>query len=290
MSDDEISISKIVAATRSRWKLVLLLPLLGAMLAVGVSFLMTKVYRAQIVVSPAQPDNLSGGALSRLAGSLGAFGGLMSEIGLGGGGADQSKMWIATLRSRAALEAFVRQGELMPILFPTHWDADKKQWKVRNGKSMEPTMDDAVRFLRQAVIQIDEDKRTGLITVAMNWRDRQLAARWANDFVTMVNSMARERTIDDARRSITYLESELERTNVFERHQIIYRLIESRENDIMLAKGRLDYAFAIVDAATIPDQDKYASPRRFVLLALGMFAGIVCAGILVFLRAVGSTP
>lgn len=283
MSDDEISLTRVIAAFKARWKLMLFLPLIAGGLAVGASYLMTPVYRAQSVVSPAQADSLSGGGLARLAGQLGAFGGLVSELGFGAAG-DQSKLWIATLRSRSALEAFVRKNELLPVLFDKRWDAAKKQWKVRNGRSRQPTMDDAIRRLKDDVIEINEDKRTGLISVAVNWRNREQAATWANDFVALVNALARERTIDEARRSISFLESELDQTNVVERHQIIYRLIESRVNDIMLAKGRSDYAFAVVDPATVPDLDKPSRPRRFVLLALGLFAGCVVAGCITFLR------
>jgi uncharacterized protein involved in exopolysaccharide biosynthesis len=285
MSDGEITISRIAAAVKARWKLLVFLPLATAALVVGLSYLMTRTYRAQCVVSPAQAESLGGGALGRLAGQLGAFGGLIPDLGLGGSG-DQSKLWLATLRSRGAIEVFVTKHDLLPVLFAKRWDATTRKWKVRNGRSTQPTMDDAVAFLKGKVIEINEDKRTGLITLAMTWRDRRLAAAWANDFVALVNTMARDRTVDEAQRSIAFLESELGKTNVAERQQIIYRLIESRVNDIMLAKGRADYAFAVVDRATIPDENKPSSPRRFVLLVLGLFFGFAVAASITVVRNV----
>jgi hypothetical protein len=247
---------------------------------------MTPLYRAQCVVSPAQADSLNGGGLARLAGQFGALGGIVSDLGLGGSG-DNSQLWMATLRSRNAVEAFVRERNLMPILFDDRWDAAAKTWKTRNGKSREPTMGDAVIRMRR-ILAIDEDKRTGLITVAFKWRDREQAAEWANAFVAMVNAMARARIIDEARRSMVYLEAELDKTNVVERRQIIFRLIESKVNDVMLAQGRTDYAFAVVDPAVAPDANKPFSPRRLVFLALGLFAGCVAAGVVVFIAAARS--
>jgi uncharacterized protein involved in exopolysaccharide biosynthesis len=281
---DEISVRRIVSAAMEHWKLMLLLPLLGAVLAVGSSLLMTRIYRAQSVVTVAQAESINGGSLARLAGQLGAIGGLVSGLGFGGN-TDQSELWIATLRSRAALEAFVRKYDLLPTLFHQRWDPVKKSWKPRDGKELPPSMDDAVLKLK-GVIGVNEDKRTGLITVSVKWKDREVAARWANDFVALVNEIARTRTVEESRRSIGFLEAELEKTNVVERRQIIYRLIESRVNDIMLAQGRLDYAFAVVDPATVPDKDKYASPRRFVLLVLGLFGGFLVASLVTFQRVV----
>src|SRR6185312_6687519 len=155
---------------------------------------------------------------------------------------------LATLNSRWLTEEFIRDRNLLPVLFPQRWDSEKQQWRVRDGRLWVPTMDDAIKLFN-GIREVKEDRRTGLVTLSIEFRDSRRVADWANDLVARVNEFLRKRAITEAQRSIAFLEGELSKTTVLERQQIIYRLIESKTSDIMMANARKEYAFLVVDPA-----------------------------------------
>jgi uncharacterized protein involved in exopolysaccharide biosynthesis len=250
-----------------RWLLTSVL--LGGAAALALALFSDRVYRARVVVVPVTQD-AGAGVLARLAGQLGPLGGLIGNIGLGGG-ENRKEVALATLRSRELLRTFIERDGLMPVLFADRWDAPSKSWST--APEDVPSIEDAVLLLEKRVINVSEDRRTGLITVAVKWTDRELAARWANRLVTLANELVRDRVLEENERSVAYLEGQLASTDVVERKQIIYRLIESRTSEIMLANGRPEYAFAIVDPATPPDADRFVSPRIVRSTIVGMMLG-----------------
>lgn len=270
--DDEITLAEILAFLRRYWLWLFAGGFVGGAAALGVSFLMTPVYRAEIVIAPVDDDQAS--TLARVAGQLGPLGGVLG-FDLGGTGA-QRELWIGTLRSRDILRRFLKAHVPLETLFPERIDPETGQWMLDDdGQPAIPTENEAVDRLQRDVFTISEDRRSGLLTVAVEWRDGALAAAWANALVELTNSSLRQRAIEEAERNIAYLEGELAKTNVVERQQIIYRLIESRTREIMLAKGRPEYAFIVVDRAVPPDSDQYVRPRRFLMAAVGVVVGAV---------------
>ena len=53
--------------------------------------------------------------------------------------------------------------------------------------------------------------------------------------------------------------------------QACYRLIEAETKSLMLAHGRAEYAFTIVDPAVAPEMR--SSPRRTLIVMTGIFVG-----------------
>lgn len=142
----------------------------------------------------------------------------------------------------------------------------------------------AFQLFDEKIRSVSEDRSTGLIMLAIEWHDRHAAAEWANDLVARANEFMRSRVIAESRRSIEFLEAELEKTTVVERRQIIYRLIETKTSDIMLANSRDGYSFVVVDPAVEPDDGDYVRPRRMVLALLGLFAGFCIAFVIATIR------
>src|SRR5690606_19017487 len=78
-------------------------------------------YRAEAVLAPTEESRASGlpSGLSGLAGIAG--------LNLGSG--SSSAEALAMLRSRAFIEEFIEDNELLPVLFPEAWDSQAKQWR-----------------------------------------------------------------------------------------------------------------------------------------------------------------
>jgi uncharacterized protein involved in exopolysaccharide biosynthesis len=253
----------ILLATRKPW-LGVFCVLGGVGIAAWVAFTSKPIYRAEAVVMLAQPTDQSESRLPDQIGGLAALAGLTF-----GGAGDRKAEALATLQSRVLTESFVQDNNLLPVLFASRWDPERNEWRA-NAKA--PTLWDANKLISTSVRKVLEDRKTGLITVAVEWTDPKLAAEWTAELVERTNKLLQQSAYGRATRNIAYLRKQLEETNIVEVRQALNNLMESELKTSMLAQRSEDYAFKVLDRAVVP-QEK-VRPRRALLLALGLTGGI----------------
>lgn len=247
--------------------------------AIAVAFLMRPVYRAEAVLLPVtQEGDLN--MLASMATQLGALGSL-AGIDVGGDGLKESA--IATMRSRSFSAAFIEDKQLVTLIFEDVWDAEAGKWTVDPDDV--PTLWEAQKVFDEDIRSITENRRTGLVTVAVEWRDPQEAATWVNELVTRANKRIRDQVIQESEKSLAYLNKELEKTQAVELRQAIFKLAENQTRKIMIANVRDDYAFQVIDPAAPPDEDDYVRPQRVVLILAGLLAGLALALAVVLVTA-----
>jgi uncharacterized protein involved in exopolysaccharide biosynthesis len=271
---ETLSFVELVRVVWVRKFLIAGLAFAGGVVGIGWSYLIVPEYQAQVVMSPVTGESGGGGMLGEIAGQLGGLGGLV-----GGGlfNAREREEAVQFLRSRYIVERFVNENNLMPILFAKRWDATAKKWKG-DGKPP-PTMGQAYQLFSQRIRVVTDDRRSGLVSLTIRWHDRMQCARWANALTALANAELRKRAIDESSRNIAYLNDELARTQQVERQQTILRIVETQIRTIMLAKGRVEYAFKVIDPAVVPDAGERVRPKRAAMAAMGLVLGTV-AGIL----------
>src|SRR5262245_26688358 len=104
-------------AVSDRRRLILISAIVGTVLRPILVLVMDRVYRAEVLVSPVQDDNLSS-VISSLPGGLGSLAALA-----GFSPAQNSEVeYTAILQSRSLAEAFINKHKLMPVLFASDWD------------------------------------------------------------------------------------------------------------------------------------------------------------------------
>jgi uncharacterized protein involved in exopolysaccharide biosynthesis len=278
---DELSWSVLLAAARRHAWLLLVTPLVGGLLGFGASYLVEPKYRVEAVLLPQQ-----GGAQQGLLGSLaGQLGGLASLAGVDVGGPSSKHEAIEVLRSRSLAEEFIRSRDLLPVLFRDDWDAERQEWQVSDV----PTLADGVREFDRHVRAVFEDRRTGLVTLRVTWRDADTAADWANDLVRRANAHMRSRTVDETRRSLEFLAEKAGAEQSVSVREALFKIVESQYKSLTLASVREDFAFRVIDGATPPDPDDISQPRRALFAAVGGCLGLLFAGV-VLLVAAGRRP
>ncbi len=263
--DNEVDVASFFWIVWDQKYLVIAIALIFGVIAAVYALTATPIYRAQIVVTQARESDMSGG------GSLkGELGGLASIAGLdlGANGPDAERP--AVLVSRGLVDAFVKRYKLAPVINRNTKGLTSDWW--------------AVETFRARVIDIHEEKLKGTTTITIDWTDPVVAARWANDFVALANELLRTRAIQESTRNIEYLNKQLPLTTVVELQEAIYRLIENETKSLMLAHGRLEYAFTIVDPAVVPEFR--VSPRRTLLVISGIFIGGFLGSLLAWTRKV----
>lgn len=257
-----------VAAIRRHGLLALVIALVGGLVCLLVSFAMTPVYVAQAVLLPVKADS----GLGNLFPLPSALGELATMAGVSTGPNDATEA-LETLESRALTERFIRDNGLLDTLVEPSWLGRI----VGRGNSMSPEkkLGLAVRRFRESVVDVSEDKRTGVVHLSVFWTDPKLAANWSNRLTSLVNQHLQSRALSESKRRLDYLNAEAERTNVVGVKEAVYRVIEAEIKARMLASARSEYAFRVIDPAVAPDVDDYARPNRVAFFVIGFFLSAI---------------
>ena len=261
--EDEIDLLELIRTLLQAWKTIVGITILCTGLAVAYALYAPEVFKTETLLAPAQEEK--SGASS----ALGQFGGLAAMAGISIPSDSNIEQVVATLNSRKFLRTYINQNKLIPVLFDEIWDADNKAWMVSSAED-EPTEQKAIESFKSC-LSVDEDKKSGLITLSISWKDPELAAQWANDLVKQLNEQLREQAIADSKKRVGYLEQELAKTTLQDMRAVLYNLLESEKQKAMLANVNEDFALEVIDPAVAPETRE--KPKRKLIVALGGVCG-----------------
>tara|TARA_B100000886_G_scaffold338280_1_gene300755 strand:- start:155 stop:1054 length:900 start_codon:yes stop_codon:yes gene_type:complete len=266
VDEDEIDLIELIRALLNAWKTIVGVTIVCTGLAVAYSLYAPEIFKAETLLAPAQEDK--SGATS----ALSQFGGLAAMAGVSIPTDSNVEQVIATLNSRKFLREYIKQKKLLPILFKKIWDAGNNEWLVPSVDD-EPSEQNAIELLKDS-LSVNEDKKSGLITLSISWKDPEVAAQWANDLVKQLNAQLREQAIANSKKRVGYLEQELAKTTLQDMRAVLYNLLESEKQKAMLANVNEDFALEVIDPAVAPETRE--EPKRKFIIALGG----VCGGLL----------
>ncbi len=257
--EDDIDLRELALKLWSRKGLIVLCSVLAAAAAVTYAMLATPIFRAEALLSIREDNQRSG-----LAAAAGQLGGLADLAGLSIPGSKDKGVAVATLKSRALIEQFIAERKLVEVLF------DPAEVGLE-GSDKARTVWDGHRKFTTSIFKVAEDKKSGLITVAVEWKDPQQATDWVTDLVARANARLRHVAIEESEKNLAYLEQQAKSTNVVEIQQALYRLAETEIKKLMLAKGSGEYVFKTVDPARVPE--RRIKPKRALIAAIGTLSG-----------------
>jgi uncharacterized protein involved in exopolysaccharide biosynthesis len=202
---------------------------------------------------------------------LGAVGALASLTGISlNGAANRRSEYVALLTSRQVISDLIRthnlQSEIIPNAQSAMPDPAAAEAEILNT---------AVSVFLDDILTVTENVRTGLINIQVEWKDRVKAASWTNEIVALVNQKARDNAITEAKRTIEYLNRELERTDLLTVREGIYRLLEANLRRAALANVREQYALRVVDPPYIPNENTFVRPQRLLEPLAGLLLGLI---------------
>lgn len=273
ISEDEVTL---LALWDVVWQQRFLVVGITAVFAIGsviAALLLAPVYRSEAVLAPA--SNQDSQSISDRLGSFASLAGIRI------GGSNDTATTLAVLRSRAFAQSFIRDFDLIKVFFPDKWDPAANKWKGDTPED-HPTMFDAIKYFRDNVFSVQEDATDGLVTVAIEWRDPEIAASWVNELVRRINDESRQRALSEAQQNLGYLRDQLKQATVVELQRAISQLIENEMNTEMLAKVREEYAFKVVDPGMVPTQR--SRPHRTLIVVVSTMLGGLAAVFVAFLR------
>jgi len=241
--------------------------ILGCLLAffvasVAYAFVATEWYRAEVLLAPAKDTGVP--ALG------GELGGLAALAGVNVGTSDSTEP-LAILKSRAFARSFIEEKNLLPVLMAEEWDASAQQWSGVDPADW-PDIRDGVEYFHEEVLEVRDERQTGLVTLSVLWTDSDTAAVWANELAQRLNREMRDDALAEAETNIEYLRSELKKTNVVMLQQSIGRLLETELQKVMLARGNEEFAFQVIDAA-VPPKDPFRPRQALIVVFFTMLGG-----------------
>jgi uncharacterized protein involved in exopolysaccharide biosynthesis len=267
VDEDEIDLLELIRTLLQAWKTIVGITIVCIGLAVAYALYSPEVFKAETLLAPAQEEE------SGVSSALSQFGGLAAMAGISIPSDSNVEQVVATLNSRKFLRQYIDNKKLLPVLFEEIWDEASQSWLVQTQED-EPTEQKAITYFKDDLLAISEDKKSGLITLSISWKDPEVAAEWANDLVKQLNEQLREQAIADSQKRVGYLEQELVKTTLQDMRAVLYNLLESEKQKAMLANVNEDFALEVIDPAVAPETRE--KPKRKLIIALGG----VCGGFL----------
>ena len=262
------------------WVSIAIFAVVFAGTGTAVALLVTPIFHAEETVQIREERN-STNALRSLGGSLGSLGELAGSAL--GGSQDERSIALAVLKSRAIVEEFVRKNNLLPLLYPRRWDASRQQWKQLSPDDI-PNLQDGYKKFMDGIFIVNEDKKTNLVTVAVEWKDPVMAAAWVSGLVADANATLKDRTIRESEANLEYLKAQANLTTIVPLQTALYSLMETEYKKLMVARNNEDFVFRVVDPVQIPKRKAW--PKRLIVVlasfGLGLVAGV---GYVMFMNA-----
>jgi len=256
---------------KDRLKLMLF-TLVGLLAGIAVAFVLTPIYRAEATVQ-IRAERAGAGMLEALAGQFGSLGSLVGAAL--GSEQDDRGITLATLQSRTIVQGYIEKNNLLPELYERKWDKSRNQWK-RDDPQYVPTSQDGFKKFKEKIFSVSDDKKTGLVVVAVEWKDPRTAVRWLNDLIANTNQILKDRAIRESEANLRYLEAQSKNTTMVELRLALSKLMEAEYKKLMIARNTEDYILRIIDPADVPR--KKIRPKRTIIVglagALGLTVGL----------------
>jgi hypothetical protein len=277
-SNDQDRLAQFLARMRRHWLAAGMTILLCGAAATGLAYVLPSYWRVEITVMPVKPSaGLGNLDLSSISGLLG---GGLAGVGaslLGSRGSGNQEEAMAILASRELFDTYAAKENLLPLLFDTKWDKAANRWKV-SGERV-PTLRSGYKLFNRQIRDIALDRRSGIVTMALTWKDRDAAVKWARDLIALTNEQMRQHALTEAKDNMAYLQAAMTKAQAGGASNALSGALanayERALQSYMYASGQSDYAFRIIDPPTLPDKRERVFPKRSVFLALGLILGLL---------------
>jgi uncharacterized protein involved in exopolysaccharide biosynthesis len=181
-----------------RWRVLVAAPLVVALVAFGLTFLLPKTFKSRTVFLPPQQQQQSAAVAAAAIAQLGALTGL---AGAAGGVKNPADQYVTLLQSNNVVDSLIDEFKLMSV-----YDL---QFRDKTRERLARSVD------------VSLGRKDGLITVEVEDRDPRRAAAMANRHVDELRRLISQLALTEAQQRRAFFESQLKQTRE--------RLIEAEE-------------------------------------------------------------
>ena len=239
-------------------------------------------YRSNALLSIVDDTEAGGSGFQTMANR---YGGLASIAGvsLGQDNDNKTDFIIATIRSRNFFEHLVNTIDILPTLVASKrydkdsrklildeeiFDEKKQSWIIEK-----PGMEIAHEQYFLNYLTISENNKTGFISLAFEHISPEFSYEMTKNILTEANNLVRLQHMEEAAKSLSYLNSALKDTLEIGTKSSITTLIEAQLKIQMLTKVRENYILRPIDKPYLPER-KFG-PSRLKFIALSSILGLI---------------
>lgn len=265
---------------------VLLLIALSMLVSVLIVIKMPNQYASLVKVSIAEQDKTTS-----LASMVGGLGGLASMAGLDiGGKSDKGFYYSELIMSKSFILPFIKKYNLGPeiiagigwdqtndeiILNDEIYDKNKGVWvrEVSYPFSNPPADFELYEAFRE-IVSFEYDKKTSFITIRAKYYSPNFTKKVLDNLIADFNELQRKNDVEEANKSISYLQNQINLSTVTELNQLSYKLITENMKTLMLANIRGEYALETIEPAAVIER-KVGPKRAMMCIILTFLGGLV---------------
>ena len=292
--DDEIDLRELFTVLWAGKIKIIAVTAMFAIASVIYALSVPNQYKATALLAPAQS---SGGGLS---GALGQLGGLASLAGVSIGGGESGEAQIAQeiMKSWNFIESFIADNDLAVEVFAAEgwskgsntlkidndvYDVQKNEWLIEDDDTGELRPPSSWKLFEKFSEQlaVSEDKKSGLVSVSIEYYSPQIAKQWLDMYVSAVNAHMQKRKVAEVTNNINYLQAQIEKTSIAEMREVFYTIIEEQTKNKMVAEASPEYAFVAVSPSMVPEEK--SQPKRALICILGTLLGGMLSVLLVLI-------
>ena len=291
--DDEIDLRELFGVLWAGKIKIIAITAVFAIASVIYSLSVPNQYKATALLASAQSD---GGGIS---GALGQLGGLASLAGvsLGGGEGGEAQIAQEIMKSWSYIESFIADNNIAVEVYAAEgwskgsnklqinddiYDTENNQWLVENETGVVGPPTSWMLFKAfSKLLAVSEDKKSGLVSVSIEYYSPQIAKQWVDMYVEAVNQFMQQRQVDKVTKNITYLQEQIEKTSIAEMQEVFYTIIEEQTKNKMLAEASPEYVFVAVSPSMVPEEK--SQPKRALICILATLLGGVLSVLLVLI-------
>lgn len=293
-SDDEIDLAELWRAIWGGKWIIIAITSIFAVGSVFYALSLPNVYKSEALLAPAEQQSSGLGGMASQLGGLASLAG----VNLGSGKADKTELVLEIMKSRAFVFKFIEKYNITPELMavqnwdlatnkliynPDIYDVESKKWLriVRAPLQAKPSLQESYKAFQQ-VIAVSPDQTSSMIKLSVEHYSPKVAKQWVDWLIDAINEEMKNRDLTEAKRSVAYLNNQLEKTKVADFQQVLYQLIEEQTKIIMFANVREQYALKTIDPALVPELK--SGPNRAIVCVSGVLFGGLLSVVLVLIR------
>ena len=264
---------------------VLICTFIFSVASVFYSLSLPNLYRAEVLLLPTNESASNLGALNS------QLGGLASLVGANFQSraltpADFAKELLGT---KAFVSQFIEQHKIGPMIYAADgWDPEERellfdpfiynqkdaQWvgDYFDNNNIGPSSSDYFSKFSD-MVSLSSNRDSNIITISVVHLSPDFAAFLSNELVSALNNEVRDRSVRETQDNIKYLNKQIGKAVKTEIVEILYDLLQAQMQSLMLADGKANFAFDILDPAITPDER--FSPSRSRICVLGAIVGFL---------------
>uniref|UniRef100_UPI001237C850 Wzz/FepE/Etk N-terminal domain-containing protein n=1 Tax=Candidatus Enterovibrio escicola TaxID=1927127 RepID=UPI001237C850 len=197
--DDEIDLAELWRAIWAGKWVIIAITSVFAIASVLYALSLPNIYKSEALLAPAEQQS---GSLGGMASQLGGLASL-AGVNLGGGNSDKTALALEIMKSRAFIFKFIEKHDLiLPLMGGESWNSltnelvyDEKVYDVLNQKwvrevnaplKRKPSLQETYKEF-QKIITINQDKKSSMLTVSIEYYSPKLAQQWVNWIIDAIN-------------------------------------------------------------------------------------------------------